>query len=186
MRSFMRSSAWGASLLLMALHATPSPAQVAALPEAVTRDVGGLALRGEAVLRFFGLKVYDIRLWTPEKAAPVEELAAGPFALELVYDLSIKGRDIAERSVKEMRTQGWRDEAQLKRWGQEMAHIFPDIAQGDALIGVSIPGKGARFYSRDKLIAVVADPEFSRAFFDIWLSVKTSEPRLRKKLLGSG
>ena len=185
MRSFVRLRFWGACLLLT-LQAAPSPAQAATLPEAVTKDVVALTLRGEAVMRFFGLKVYDIRLWTPTKAAPTEELVERPFALELVYDLSIKGRDIAERSVKEMRSQGWRDETKLKRWGEEMARIFPDIAQGDALIGVSIPGKEARFYSRDKLIAVVADPEFSRAFFDIWLSDKTSEPRLRKKLLGSG
>jgi Chalcone isomerase-like len=168
--------------LLMASMVMPAAAQLPpALPEAVTRDVAGLRLQGDGVLRFFGLKVYDIRLWAPKKAVSIEE----HFALELVYDLAIKGRDIAERSVKEMRGQGWRDEAKLKRWGEEMARVFPDIKQGDALIGVSVPGKEARFYSRDRLIAVIPDPEFARAFFDIWLSEKTSEPKLRNKLLGA-
>ena len=180
MFSPMRSGAWCTSLLLM-LNVVLAHAQVAALPEAVTRDVGSLVLRGNAVMRFFGLKVYDIRLWQAKKAPLDEDL----FALELVYDLAVKGHDIAERSIKLMRAQGWRDEVQLKRWEEEMAHIFPDIKQGDALIGVSVPGKEARFYSRDKLIGVIADPEFSRAFFDIWLSEKTSEPKLRKKLIGS-
>ena len=32
------------------------------LPEQITRDVSGLSVRGEAVMRFFGLKVYDVRL----------------------------------------------------------------------------------------------------------------------------
>ena len=174
---------WGTCLagLLLALQLVPAVAQAVALPAVVTRDVTGLTLRGDAIMRFFGMKVYDIRLWTSSRTISMEQ----PFALELVYDLSIKGRDIASRSVKEMRMQGWNDEARLKRWGDEMNRIFPDIAQGDALIGVSIPGKEARFYSRDKLIAVIADPEFSRAFFDIWLSEKTSEPKLRKKLIGS-
>ena len=109
---------------------------------------------------------------------------ADPFVVELVYDMSLKGKDIADRSVKEMRAQGVKDETKLKRWGDQMTKIFPDIKSGDTLIGLSIPGKEARFYNREKLIATVPDPEFAKAFFDIWLSEKSSEPQLRLKLLG--
>ena len=161
--------------LMCALNASAN-----SLPELVTRDLMGLTVRGSAVMRFFGLKVYDVRLWTQMK--PFTH--ADPFVVELVYDISLKGKDIADRSVKEMRAQAIGDEIKLKRWGDEMARIFPDIKQGDTLIGVSLPGREARFYSRDKLIATVPDPEFAKAFFDIWLSEKTSEPKLRVKLLG--
>jgi hypothetical protein len=140
----------------------------------------GLNVLGEGVLRWFGFKVYEARLWTPKKAHSADDV----FALELVYDLSLQGKKIAERSVDEMRKQGGHDEATLKKWSDEMARIFPDIKKGESLIGVSIPGKEARFYSRDKLLAIVADPQFAKAFFDIWLSDKTSEPKLREKLLG--
>jgi hypothetical protein len=150
------------------------------LPEPVQRDAGALAPRGEAVMRFWGLKVYYIRLWSRAPQFNADE----PFALELVYDLSLKGADIAQRSIKEMRGQGHSDETRLARWGETMARIFPDIKKGDALIGVYVPGKEARFYTREKLIAAVADAEFAKAFFDIWLSPKTSEPRLREQLLG--
>ena len=150
------------------------------LPELVTRDLTGLAVRGGAVMRFIGLKVYDVRLWTPMKPFTY----ADPFVVELVYNMSFSGKDIADRSVQEMRAQGVSDEKKLKRWGDEMAKIFPDIKQGDTLIGVSLPGKEARFYNREKLIATVPDPEFAKAFFDIWLSEKTTEPKLRVKLLG--
>ena len=151
------------------------------MPEDLMRDVKGLSVRGEAVLRFFGLKVYDVRLWTQMKPFTHGE----PFAIELVYDMAIKGKDIADRSVKEMRTQGVGDEAKLRRWGEEMTKIFPDIKHGDTLIGVSIPAKEARFYNREKLIATIPDPEFAKAFFDIWLSEKCSYPKVRLKLLGS-
>ena len=150
------------------------------LPDLVTRDIMGLAVRGGAVMRFIGLKVYDVRLWTQMKPFSHTD----PFVVELVYDISLKGKDIADRSVKEMRAQGISDEIKLKLWGDEMAKIFPDIKQGDTLIGVSLPGKEARFYNREKLIATVPDPDFAKAFFDIWLSEKTSEPKLRVKLLG--
>ena len=65
-----------------------------------------------------------------------------------------------------------------------MARVFPDIKQGDSLIGVAVPGKEARFYSKDKFIASIADAEFTKAFFGIWLSERTSEPRMRERLLG--
>lgn len=165
------------SLLLM-VTAMSTSANV--LPEAIAKDHAGLSVRGEGLLSFIGLKVYDIRLWTVGKAHSFNE----SFALELVYGMAFKGKDIADRSIAEMRKQGFNDEAKLMRWGAEMARIFPDIKKGDALIGVFVPGKEARFFSRDKLIASIPDPEFAKAFFDIWLSEKTSEPKLREKLLG--
>ena len=150
------------------------------LPEFVAKEHAALNVRGEGDLKFFGFKVYDARLWTQVKPHSPSEV----FALELIYDMSFKGREIAERSVAEMRKVGYKDEQKLKRWGEEMMRIFPDVKKGDALIGVSIPNKGAKFYSRDKLIATAEDAEFAKAFFDIWLSEKTSEPKLREKLLG--
>jgi Chalcone isomerase-like len=154
------------------------------LPTALAKDIPeatALAKHGEAVMRFVGLKVYDIRLWTPGKPHNDGDL----FALELVYDLSLKGAEIAKRSADEMRKVGYTDEAKLKRWGEEMAKAFPDVKKGDTLIGVNVPGKGAKFYNRDKLIADIADAEFAKAFFDIWLSPKTSQPKLRTRLLSS-
>lgn len=151
------------------------------LPPAVVKDVPPLVHTGEGTMRFFGLKVYDVRLWTVMKSFTHAE----PFALELIYDMSLNGKDIAERSVKEMRGLGYSDEAKLKRWGEEMAKIFPDIKSGDTLVGVSVPGKEARFYTREKFIAAVPDAEFAKAFFDIWLSEKTSAPSVRAKLISA-
>lgn len=156
------------------------PALANTLPEIVAKEHAALNVRGEGDLKFFGFKVYDARLWTQLKPHSPSEV----FALQLVYEMSFKGRDIAERSLAEMRKVGYKDEQKLKRWGEEMLRIFPDVKKGDALIGVSVPGKGAKFYSRDKLIAIAEDAEFAKAFFDIWLSEKTSEPKLREKLLG--
>jgi hypothetical protein len=59
------------------------------------------------------------------------------------------------------------------------------VKKGDVLVGVSVPGKEARFYAADRFLATVPDAEFAKAFFDIWLSEKTSEPKLRQRLLGT-
>jgi hypothetical protein len=74
------------SLLLM-VTAMSTSANV--LPEAIAKDHAGLSVRGEGLLRFFGMKVYDARLWTAGKAHSFNEM----FALELVYDLGLKGKD---------------------------------------------------------------------------------------------
>jgi len=166
---------------LSAILLCTGPTGAQSLPEPVARDQMGLTPRGEAAMRFWGLKVYDIRLWTAMKPYSPDEA----FALELVYDISLKGRDIAERSIDLMREQGARDEAKLTRWLDHMARIFPDVKKGDTLIGVFVPTKEVRFYTREKLIAAVPDAEFARAFFDIWLSEKTTEPKLRLRLLGA-
>ena len=65
-----------------------------------------------------------------------------------------------------------------------MERIFPDVKEGDRLVGVHMPGKEARFYDNNKLLGVVTDAEFSVAFFSIWLDARTSEAAMRKKLLG--
>lgn len=166
-------------LVVSISHASDVPP----LPKPISADIvdaAGLKVRGQAVMRFFGLKVYDIYLWTPGKPHSDSDL----FALKLVYDLNLKGAEIAKRSVEEMRKLGYTDEAKLKRWGDAMARIFPDVKKGDVLVGVSVPGKEARFYAADRFIAAVPDAEFAKAFFDIWLSEKTSEPTLRQRLLG--
>ncbi len=170
------------SILMLAMMISATAAL--ALPASVAGDIAEaktLTRRGEAVMRFFGLKVYDIRLWTAAKPHDHGDV----FALELVYDLGLKGREIAKRSIDEMRKQGFQDEAKLNEWNQAMVGAFPDVKQGDTLVGVSMPGKGARFYAKDKFIAEIPDPAFAKAFFDIWLSPKTSEPALRARLIGS-
>jgi hypothetical protein len=168
------------SLAVFTLAGGPAGAQSPGLPPAVTGEIPGLSLRGAGTMRFFGLKVYDIRLWTRGTAHSYAE----PFALELAYDLGLKGAEIAKRSVEEMARQENTDTPRLARWASDMARIFPDVRKGDVLVGVSIPGKETRFYSRDKLLGTVPDAGFASAFFDIWLAEKTSEPGLRKVLLG--
>jgi hypothetical protein len=130
-------------------------------------------------MRWLGLKIYDISLWRPVSTTDSE----GPFALELEYAMRFRGRDIAARSIEEMEAQGYDDTLQLARWQRAMARIFPDVKPGDRLLGVALPGKEARFYSRDRHLGNIEDAAFVKAFFDIWLSEKTRAPRVRAQLL---
>ena len=65
-----------------------------------------------------------------------------------------------------------------------MNRVFPDVTDGDCLIGLATPGNATRFFVNGRATGTIDDPEFAPAFFGIWLSPATSEPRLRQQLLG--
>ena len=171
----MRRAFLAAALLCAAMLANAGPP----LPVALAAELPMLKPLGEGRLRWFGLHVYDSSLWVPGEAWSFDRV----FALDIRYAMSIKGRDLTQRSLEEMRKLGFSDPARLKRWEEAMDRVFPDIRPGDRLVGVSIPGREARFYSQERLLGTVPDPEFARAFFAIWLDEKTSEPGLRARML---
>jgi hypothetical protein len=140
--------------------------------------------RGTATLRVLLFKVYDATLWSSaEKANPLEEVA--PFALDITYALAVKRDDLVDTSMQEMTRLRNPNAATLSRWNASLKSVFPSVASGDRLLGVSIPGKGARFYHNGKLTGEVTDSAFSEAFFAIWLDGNTKKPDVRRALLGA-
>jgi hypothetical protein len=150
----------------------------AALPP----ELAGMQARGQGRLRFMGLRVYDIKLWSPEPLGP--DWTRHTLALELTYARSLKGPLIAERSLKEMRRQGEIPEPKAQAWLNAMVAAFPDVAENDRLVGRYAPGEPARFWFNSQPRPAQLDPEGSRWFFGIWLSPQTSELALREQLLG--
>lgn len=144
--------------------------------------VPGAKKVGAGRMTYLTLPVFDATLY-----APGGDYSPGePLVLTLSYLRNLKGRDIARNSVEQMRRQGGHTEASLKGWGTAMAGIFPDVAKGATLTGVLQADGTTGFYQNGKLIGRIEDPDFGRAFFDIWLGPRTSQPALRKQLLGDG
>jgi hypothetical protein len=107
-----------------------------------------------------------------------------PFALKLSYKLDLKGKAIAERSIAEMKKQGLSDGQKEEMWLQQLAAIIPDVRDGDEIVGQVNENGKSEFFFNGTLVGEVDDAEFSKCFFDIWLGAKTSEPKLRRALLG--
>lgn len=147
-------------------------------------ELAGLKLRGQGRFRYFGLSIYDARLWSAEPVDPAR-WAELPLTLELQYARSLVGREIAKRSLAEMRRQASIAEAQGQAWLQAMEAAFPDVKAGDRLSGRHEPGEAAQFFFNGQPRQRIADAQFARLFFGIWLSPQTSEPALREQLLGS-
>ena len=133
---------------------------------------------GTGEFRRFGFLVYEAQLWAGNN--PMEP----PIALQLTYKREIAGAKIVEASVDQMRALG-ADEKRLVVWSAAMSKIFPNVKPGDQIVGIYRPGSAVFLYNNQE-VGQVNDPEFARLFFGIWLDPRTSEPKLRDKLLMRG
>lgn len=160
-----------------------APAPVPTLPAAVAAQAGAaLQPAGRGRLRYWGFEVYDAALWT----APgfrASQFGQHPLVLELAYLRDFSGADIARTSLAEMRRHGAIDTAQAERWQAQLTRLLPDVRRGDRLAGVHTPGQGAAFFHNGRPVGEVADAQFARLFFAIWLGEATSAPALRQSLL---
>ena len=100
-----------------------------------------------------------------------------------MYLRDFTSKDIAERSLTEMRRSATISEEQGKIWVGELQRVIPDIKKGDRVMGIHRPGAGAQLLVNGKVSGDIRDTEFARLFFGIWLSPNTSEPKVRTALL---
>lgn len=138
---------------------------------------------GTAKLRFWGFDVYNATLWAAPDFKPTQ-YAQHSFALDLAYLRSLEGSAIAKRSIDEMQRLGNINPQQAQAWQAAMAGLFPDVKAGDRITGLHRAGSGAAFWVNGKAKGEIKDVEFAQLFFGIWLAETTSEPAMRRALLG--
>ncbi len=145
-------------------------------------DLPGARPVGTGQFTWFGFEVYEARLWSRDSSPTLDQ----PFALELTYRRELKRDALVETSLDEIRRLGGEslDQKRLSRWAYEMREAFVDVAPGQSITGLYLPGRGCRFYVDGQLSREVEDPDFARAFFAIWLDPRTRKPELRRRLLG--
>ena len=159
--------------------AHPGAARVAGWQPAAWREQGS----GEA--RWLGLSLYRASLLRPaDEEGPWS--AERPHALRLVYARGFSARQIAEASLDEIRRLALLplDGEEAARWQARLEALFPDVAEGDELVGVHWPGQGIDFHHHGRLLGRIDDPAFARAFMAIWLDPRTRLPALRARLIG--
>jgi hypothetical protein len=154
---------------------------VAETPAYVQKVIPDAQPVGSGQLSYLVWDVYDATLYAPDGVWT----DIPPYALKLDYLMDLEGDDIAERSITEMRGQGFNDETKLIAWESEMKSIFPNVSKGTSLTGIYDENGITTFYQNGNLIGRIEDSEFGKRFFDIWLHPKTSEPSLRAQLIGS-
>lgn len=105
-----------------------------------------------------------------------------PLALEIRYKRDIDAQDLIDNTVEQWEHLGLKKD-QYQEYLPWLKKVWPDLKEGDRLALFVQDGHSVFFYNKEE-IARQSDPYFSRIFLDIWLSADTSEPKLRKRLLG--
>ena len=169
------------SIAVLSLSAATAQASLPPEVNAAVPDAK-LSAAGTGKLTFFGLDVYESSLWVSNsfKAPSFDKHF---FALELHYLRNFTAQAIAQRSLEEMNRLEPLPEQVREQWQTTLQAALPNIKKGDRLIGLHQPGVGVTFWSNGKRSGEIRDAAFSRQFFAIWLSNKTSEPKLRRAML---
>lgn len=132
---------------------------------------------GSGDMLFLGFALYRATLWVAGTG-----IDSSPHALTLHYRRNISREQLVSASLGEMRRLGGADAA-LSRWQADLERVFPDVKAGERIIGLHLPGQGARFYHQGRPTGEIQDAEFAKRFFAIWLAPRTRSPELRALLL---
>ncbi|WP_047047772.1 chalcone isomerase family protein [Vibrio mexicanus] len=104
-------------------------------------------------------------------------------ALRIVYEKSISKDALIEATAQQWEHLNYSQE-DIDRWIEPLESLWPNVEPGDALTLKTDETGVSQFYFGDQSLGKIQDPEFGDAFLSIWLSQNTTEPELRKQLLG--
>ncbi len=167
-------SVTGLSLCLLLLSG-----QQAQATEEPLDDHPNLRAVGSGALTWWGVTLYEATLLAPDGQFRPD----APHALQIAYRYGFSREQLARATLKEIeRLQGEREdrEALFDRFRT----LFIDVAPGDRITGIHLPGQGADFYGPQGYLGRLPDPTLAAAFFEIWLDPRTRKPDLRRQLLG--
>lgn len=172
-------------LALVGCLSGPWGAIVAAeLPAPVQQQAYGLRPVGSGELRWLGFAIYDAGLWTSSG----QYAGFGPretVALSLDYQRAFSRAELLKITETAWRKLGQPEAARREAWLAELERIWSDVAPGDNVTTVVVPGGPTRFYDRHRRFGEVGDPAFGPAFLAIWLDPRSVVRDLRVQLLGT-
>jgi len=146
-----------------------------------TIQASGLINVGEATFSVLFWDIYKSRLQTTSGNYTANS-PTDIILYEINYLRDITRNELIQRTVEQWQHLKVKPDLYEKHLTKLQA-IWPNITNGDTLALLVTTDKSV-FYFNNDFIGDIQDPQFGSLFLDIWLSEKTSQPALRKKLLG--
>jgi hypothetical protein len=173
------AAAWvglvAAGLAAMSAHAD--------LPASVRAAGHDLSQVGQGRLTWLGFGIYEASLWTADgRFDGFEE--GKPVALALWYERRFSREQLIEITTGEWQRLDLAPAPARAAWARELERIWTDVASGDNVTAVVVPGKETVFFDSRGVLGHVRDPAFGPAFLRIWLDSRTAIQDLRAQLLG--
>jgi hypothetical protein len=136
---------------------------------------------GETTFSILFWDLYTSQLLTTSGKYPVK-IASDSVLFTIHYLADISSDDLIGRTVEQWQHLGIPSE-KYQSYLPALKTIWPDIKEGDSLSLLIDQGRSV-FYFNQAYIGVINASEFGQVFLAIWLAENTSEPKLRRELLG--
>jgi hypothetical protein len=175
-----RTASW---IGLVASALVGSAAQ-ADLPESVGSIGHDLSRVGQGRLTWLGFGIYEASLWTRDGRFQGFE-GGEPVALALWYERKFSRQQLIDITTGEWARLDLAPAPARSDWARQLEAMWKDVARGDNLTAVVLPGKETLFFDRHGMLGRVTDPAFGPAFLGIWLDSRSAIQDLRTQLLGS-
>lgn len=134
---------------------------------------------GQAKMEYLFWDVYNAKLETPSGSY---EFGQHPSKLTLTYLRDFDAKDIVKATNEQWQHLKLHD--MVGAHDEKLLSLWPDIKENDSLsFHTNEQGIGT-FYFNGEELGQINDEKFADNFLAIWLSADTSEPSLRKQLIG--
>ncbi len=150
------------------------------IPASLQNIITDPVLIGSSKLKFFGLNVYDIFLWSEGANFSYNKT----FAIQIKYNMNFSREDLVKRSLSEIKLLHEISLGEEASYIKQLTEIFNSVKKGDEKIAVFVPSNGVLMFHNNELTGKISNPKFARLFVDIWLDENGSYPKITKKLLG--
>lgn len=134
---------------------------------------------GEARFEYIFWDVYDAKLATPTGRYAFGE---HPVKLTLTYLRDFAAKDIVKATNEQWQHLG--KDTIVGKYDQQLNQLWPDIKEGQSLSFITNENAEGTFYFNGEKLGQVEGDGFADDFLAIWLSSDTSEPKMRKQLIG--
>jgi len=150
------------------------------IPTSLQNIIKDPFLIGSSEFEFFGLKVYDVSLWSENISFSYDKI----FAIQIKYKMNFSREDLVKRSLSEIKSLHEISSSEEISYTKQLTAIFNSVKKGDEKIVIFIPSKGVLMFYNNELKGKISDLKLARIFVDIWLDKNGSYPKITKKLLG--
>ncbi len=137
---------------------------------------------GEATFSVLFWDLYKSRLKTTTGKYPIS-FDEDQLIFQIDYLADISKEDLIKRTVEQWQHQDI-PKGVYQPYISQLSSIWPSITEGDSL-AILVTKDSSIFYYNNQSVGVIKDNFFGKLFIDIWLDEKTSQPSLRKQLIGN-
>ncbi|WP_432449100.1 hypothetical protein [Aliiroseovarius marinus] len=150
------------------------PITLSATP--LDKALPGAVQRGQATFSYFGVPLYDARLFTLGGAKLDWQQ---DFALELKYKRRLSENDLIQATLREMARMGGQVPI-----ASQLATCFQDVNRSDTYLAITDGPDRIRFWRNGQPTCTLSYPRIKRRFMDIFLGQKTQSARFTRRLKG--